>query len=380
MTAVAGRFIGTAPIITEEDVQAVVDVLRRGVLANGGEVEGLEADFARSCGAAHVRAVANGTLALVVAGQALGLGAGDTVLVAGYSFAATANAFLSLGCRVVAVDVAPGSMNLDAAALERAIDRHPDARAAVVVDLFGSTTDTEVAIASARRAGLLVIEDAAQAPGACSEAGETVGGGRADATTFSLYATKNITGGEGGLVATPHADVAAAIEALRNHGGRDRYHHEVLGLNLRLNEMAAALTRSQLRRLEWANRRRQENAGHLAVWCRAGWGADVAVPSEAGPEPAPTHVFHQFVVRYPSAPMRDTVARRLRNAGVDVRVFYPYTLGDLPNVSSEGLPNARAARDTSLAIPVHPGLEEADLEQLRTAILSTAMDGSPSPS
>ena len=359
-----------SPVITDEDIDAVVAVLRGGVLANGPEGAALESEFAEYVGAPHAISVASGTAALVLAGAALGLGAGDTVLVAGFSFAASANAFLSLGCTVVPVDVDAQNMNIDAARLEQTLARHPAARAVVVVDLYGSTAGTDDALAVARQSGVPVVEDAAQAHGAHDAQGRCVGT-RADVTTFSLYATKNMAAGEGGLVTTPSADVDAAVRLLRNHGSRETYRHEAVGLNHRITEMAAALARRQLTRLDDSNQVRRGRARQLSTWCREAWGEAVVVPILDDGE-RPTHVFHQFTVRFPSQASRDTVADALRADGIDVRQFYPYTIGDLPGVAAAGeLPVASALRDTVLSLPVHPGLTDDQLEHLRAAIAAT---------
>ena len=361
-----------SPVITDDDVEAVVAVLRSGVLADGDQAPALEAEFASYCDAPHAVAVANGTAALVLAGTALGLAAVDEVLVAGFTFAASANAFLSLGCTVIPVDVDPVTMNIDASALDDAFGRHPAASAVVVVDLYGSTAGTVDAISVARRHGALIIEDAAQAHGAKDADGSRVGS-RADATTFSLYATKNMAAGEGGLITTPDGGLATAIRLLRNHGSLEAYRHEAVGLNQRITEMAAALARRQLARLDDANDLRRQRAADLRAWCRDAWGEGVVLLPEPD-DGAGTHVFHQFTVRFETQTQRDAVAESLRSAGIDARQFYPYTVADLPGVTPDpgGTPNAAALRDTVLSLPVHPGLGADQLEHLRNALAATA--------
>lgn len=365
------RVPSAAPAIDEADIAAVTEVLRSGVLANGPQAAALEDEFASYCGVSHAVSVSNGTVALVLAGQALGLGRGDVVLVSGFTFAASANAFLSLGCEVVPLDVDETTMNADAGAFADTLRAFPQASAVVVVDLFGSTTGTDEVIAQARDAGLLVIEDAAQAHGALDVEGQRVGK-RADVTTFSLYATKNLSAGEGGLVTTTRAEPAEAVRRLRNHGGIEQYQHEQVGLNARLPEMAAALARCQLTRLEERNTRRRENARMLTEWCQEAWGPDAALPAEATAG-ATGHVFHQFTVRFRDQPVRDAVAASLRAAGVDARQFYPYTVAELPGVTPHPTPIATSLRDRVLSIPVHPGLDASLREDLRRAILSTAL-------
>jgi perosamine synthetase len=348
------------PDVQEEDIAAVVNVLRSGMLANGPEVDALEAEFARYSEARHAIAVSSGTTALVLAGEALGLGETDHVVVPGFTFAATANAFLYLGCSVSAVDVDAHTMNVDAAVLRKALETRP-AAAVVIVDLYGSTSGTDEAFAVARDLGVPVIEDAAQAHGARDGRGVAVGS-RASATTFSLYATKNMAAGEGGVVVTNDDVVDDAIRRLRNHGGVETYRHETIGLNHRLNEMAAALARRQLVRLPANNDARRKHAALLAGWCREAWGEAVAVPT----------VFHQFTVRFPDAATRDSVAGRLKEQGVDVRVFYPYAVADLPGVEPSDTPVARRLVGQVLSIPVHPMLDGDELARLRVSILATS--------
>jgi perosamine synthetase len=363
------------PSVTPEDIEAVVHVLRSGVLANGPVVAALEQEFAVYCGpGVEAVAVSSGTTALMLAGQALALGSGDTVLVSAYTFAASANALLALGCDVVPVDVNPTTMNLDAEAVGAALQSHPRARALVAVDLFGSTAGTDEAIRLARGAGLHVIEDAAQAHGALDATGRRTGARDVDVSTFSLYATKNMAAGEGGLVTTHDSDLAARIRRLRNHGSVETYRHEVLGLNHRLPEVSAALARGQLRRLDDANCARRANASRLARLTTAAWGDAVTVPLEAV-NGSTTHVFHQFTVRFRSAGERDLARDLLHAGGIDVRHFYPYTIAALPGVTCTAVPVAEMLRDTTLSIPVHPGIDESRWSHIEAALQGVRASG-----
>jgi dTDP-4-amino-4,6-dideoxygalactose transaminase len=244
------------------------------------------------------------------------------------------------------------------------------AAALVVVDLYGSTRGTDEAIATARASGLMVVEDAAQALGAVDAAAEPVGR-RADVTTFSLYATKNITAGEGGVVMSPDASRVAAARRLRNHGGLLTYQHETIGLNYRMPEMAAALARSQLGDLETWTTDRRGQAAELHRVCHEAWGEAATVPPEAATG-ARTHVFHQFTVRFRSERARDAIADFLRRRGIDARHFYPYTVAELPGVEARQVPCAERLRDTVLSIPVHPGLTDVERSYLLDRIRESA--------
>ncbi len=224
---------------SDAEVEAVARVLRSGVLANGEEVVHLEEEFTSVAGAAHAVAVSSGTDALYIAGRALGIGPSSEVLVAGFSFAASANAFLALGATVVPVDVDISTRNMDAGMLRVALEEHPRCAAVVVVDLYGGTAGTSDVLDVAATAGVPVVEDACQAHGARSRRGELVGS-RAAFTAFSLYATKNVSAGEGGILTTSDTDLADRCRLLRNHGSRTPYCHEIVGLNHRLPEMSAA--------------------------------------------------------------------------------------------------------------------------------------------
>ena len=359
-------------VVTDEDVAAVGEVLRSGVLANGPEAAALEEAFADYCGVNDAVAVSSGTSALVLAGLSTGLERGAVVAVPSLTFAASANAFLSIGCRVVPVDVDETTMNIDVQSLEATVDRTPGVAAVVVVDLFGSTAGTDAAIDWARQRGLVVIEDAAQAHGALDGHGKRVGG-RADVTTFSLYATKNVAGGEGGLVTAPAAEVLEMVRRLRNHGGFEAYRHELIGLNHRITEVSAVLARFQLERLEDGNAVRRRNAAALAEWCVEAWDGDVAVPPEAS-NGAATHVFHQFTVRFRRAEQRARGLSVLHDLGIDARHFYPYVIGELPGVEAGRAPTAESLRDRVMSLPVHPALTDEQLMALRDGVLSTSAD------
>ncbi|MFZ2057567.1 MAG: DegT/DnrJ/EryC1/StrS family aminotransferase [Acidimicrobiales bacterium] len=351
-------------VATDDDIESVVSVLRSGSLANGPEAAALEVEFARAVGAKHAVAVSSGTDALYVAGRAIGVG-GRVVLAAGFSFAATANAFLSLGAVVVPVDVDPVTMNISADALAKALEEYPETAVVVVVDLFGSTSGTDEALRIAGDAGVIVIEDGCQAHGAVGPEGKSVGA-RADFTAFSLYATKNVSAGEGGIVTTEDDDRARLLRLLRNHGSASQYVPEIVGLNHRLPEMSAALGRSRLARLHEGNRLRREHAEDLASWCSAAWpGVSVPlVPVDM------LHVFHQFTVVFAEQAQRDLAHEALRNLGIDARIFYPYTLAELPEVVRTALPVAESLRDRVLSLPVHAGLSADQLEILHESIVT----------
>jgi perosamine synthetase len=227
----------------EEEERLVLEVLRSGQLAQGPMVERLEHDFARLCGARHAIAVSSGTTALVAALQALGVGPGDEVVTSPFTFAATLNAILETGATARFADIEPTTFTVDPASVRRRLS--PRTRVVMPVHLYGQPADMDRLVAIAADHGSAIVEDAAQAHGATVR-------GRAVGTfgigCFSLYATKNVTTGEGGIVTTDDDELAASIRVLRNQGMRTRYSYDVVGHNYRLTDLQAAVGIPQLAR------------------------------------------------------------------------------------------------------------------------------------
>ena len=345
------------PVIGEEEKRAVLAVLESGQLAQAQRVAEFEEAFARFVGSEHAVAVSSGTAALIAALLAHGIGPGDEVITTPFTFAATANAVLIAGARPVFVDVREEDFNIDPALIEPAVT--PRTRAILPVHLFGHPCDMEAIGEIARRHGLAIIEDACQAHGA-SVGGRAVGS--FGTGCFSLYATKNMTTGEGGVLTTNDAAIAERVRLIRNHGERQRYHSELLGYNLRMTEMAAALGLAQLSRLPDLNERRRANAGYLSRHLRG-----VITPGE---RQGCHHVYHQYTVRVSSG--RDRLAAVLREAGVETAVFYPTPVHQQTLYRDRGydlsLPVAERLSRQVLSLPVHPSLSQEDLETIVAAV------------
>jgi len=345
------------PVIGEEEKRAVLAVLESGQLAQARRVAEFEEAFARFVGSEHAVAVSSGTAALMAALLGHGIGAGDEVITTPFTFAATANAVLIAGARPVFVDVREEDFNIDPALIELAVTRHT--RAILPVHLFGHPCDMEAIGDIARRHGLVVLEDACQAHGA------SIGGGAVGSFgtgCFSLYATKNMTTGEGGMLTTNDAAIAERVRLIRNHGERERYHSELLGYNLRMTEMAAALGLAQLSRLPDLNERRRANADYLSRHLRG-----VITPGE---RQGCHHVYHQYTVRVPSG--RDRLAAVLGEAGIETAVFYPVPVHRQTLYRERGydlsLPVAERLSRQVLSLPVHPSLSQEDLETIVAAL------------
>lgn len=349
------------PQIGPEEEEAVLAVLRSGVIAQGPQVARFEQAFAELCGVRHAVAVTSGTAALHLALLAHGVGPGDEVITTPFSFMATANSILMTGACPVFVDIDVETFNLDPDLVEAAIT--PATRAILPVHLYGHPAEMDALAAIASRHNLALIEDAAQAVGATYKGRPAGGFGTG---CFSLYATKNIMSGEGGMITTDDEQIADRLRLLRNHGSRVRYYHEILGYNFRMMDLQAAIGLVQLGKLERFTEARIANA--------AFFDAEITHPGIVKPYTSPVvrHVYHQYTVRV--AGDRDAAVRHLAERGVGSAIFYPVPMHQQQVFRELGyrdhLPNSERAAGEVLALPVHPGLGEADRVQIVEALNS----------
>jgi dTDP-4-amino-4,6-dideoxygalactose transaminase len=347
------------PQIGAAEREAVLAVLTSGLLANGPVTRELEVAFAERV--SHTReavAVSSGTAALHLALLAHDIGPGDEVITTPFSFQATANMILATGARPVFVDVREDG-NIDASCVEAAVTEKT--KALLPVHLYGRICDMTALCGIAERRRLALIEDAAQAHGA-SAAGRYAGS--FGTGCFSLYATKNVTAGEGGVVTTDDAALAARLRRLRAHGEDERYESIELGYNYRLAETSAAIALQQLPRLEELTRRRRHNAETLSAGLKG-----VGLP-EIPQQPA-EHVWHQYTVRVRQG--RDALRAHLKDKGIETAVYYPMTLPSQKLYRDLGyddasFPMARRLADEVLSLPIHPGLSEDDPDQIIAAV------------
>jgi perosamine synthetase len=348
------------PLIGVEEEEAVLAVMRSGLIAQGPQVERFEAAFAKVCGVSHAVAVSSGTTALHLALLAHGIGSGDEVITTPFSFIATGNSVLMAGARPVFVDIDPNSFNIDPDLIEAAIT--PKTRAIIPVHLYGQIAAMDQIQAIAERHNLAIIEDAAQAVGALYHDRPA---GSFGTGCFSLYATKNITSGEGGMVTTSDPALADRLRLLRSHGSRVRYYHDMLGYNFRMTDLQAAIGLAQLNKLASFSERRIENA--------AFFDRHINHPAVMKPvvQPGLRHVYHQYTLRIRAN--RDEALRQLTAAGVGTAVFYPLSIPRQPvyrllGYSGDQLPIADQICAEVLALPVHPGLSESELQQIVDAV------------
>ncbi|MDW8403572.1 DegT/DnrJ/EryC1/StrS family aminotransferase [Chloroflexus sp.] len=347
------------PLIGREEEEAVLAVLRSGMIAQGPEVERFETEFAALCGTRHAVAVMNGTIALYLALLAHNIGPGDEVITTPFSFIATGNSILMAGATPVFVDIDPHTYNINPDLIAAAITSRT--RAIMPVHLYGQPADMAPIMALAQRHHLVVIEDAAQAIGATYR-GQPVGS--FGIGCFSLYATKNVTSGEGGMITTNDPAIADRLRLLRNHGSRVRYYHELLGYNFRMTDLQAAIGRAQLAKCERFTNQRIANAAFLSEQIRH--------PAVITPfvQPDVRHVFHQYTIRVLGD--RDAAIKQLNAAGVGTAIFYPLPIPQQPlyrklGIEAETPVADRVAREI-IALPVHPALSDGDLAQIAAAV------------
>jgi dTDP-4-amino-4,6-dideoxygalactose transaminase len=347
------------PDLGSEEIAAVTEVLGSGMIAQGRKVAELESEWAEFVGVRHAVAMSNGTVALMSIFAGLGLGPGDEVITVSHTFAATANAILFTGATPVFVDIEPDTYLIDAKRIEAAIT--PRTRAICPVHLFGLVADMDMVRAIADRHGIAVVEDACQAHGATFR-GRMAGSFGHGA--FSLYATKNMTTAEGGFVTTNDDTLADWLRLYRNQGMRARYQFEMLGYNFRMTDLAAAIGLAQLAKLPRNTARRQAIAGR---YDEAFGELPIGLPITPDGR---THVFHQYTLDVGGA--RDAIVEDLRAAGVGADIYYPIPVHRQSYIMERGLhadlPVTDAAAARTLALPMFPGLTDAEQGQVIDAV------------
>jgi dTDP-4-amino-4,6-dideoxygalactose transaminase len=342
--------------IRDEILATVVRVCDSQRFIGGPEVEGLEHEVAQMLGVRQAIGVSSGTDALLAAMMALGIGAGDEVVTTTYSFFATAGCIARLGARPVLVDIDPSTYNIDPAAVEAAMT--PRTKAIMPVHLYGCAADMERILAVAAKAGVAVVEDAAQAIGSLYR-GKAVGG-FGTLGCFSFFPSKNLGAfGDGGLVTTNDAALAHRVRLIRNHGMEPKYHHHFVGANFRLDALQAAVLRVKRRHLAgWTEGRRRNADRYREMFAALDPDRRVTLPVE----PAGCyHIYNQFVVRVPD---RDRVKAALDAGRVGTEIYYPVPFHLQECFANLGyragqFPHAEKAAGETLALPVYGELTDA---------------------
>lgn len=355
------------PIIGDDEREAVDRVLRSGMVAQGPEVAAFETEFSQQFVQGRpVVAVNSGTSGLHLGLLACGVGPGDEVIVPSFTFAATGNAVALTGATPVFVDIEPKTFSLDPVAVAAAItDR---TKGIMPVHLYGHPARMRELGALAAEHEIAIFEDAAQAHGASLD-GQPVGTFGAFAM-FSLYPTKNMTSGEGGMIATADATVERNSRLLRNQGMERQYENEIIGFNARMTDIHAAIGRVQLTKVDAWTSTRQANASFFDENLRG-----VVVPPVAV---GAVHVYHQYTVRVPED--RDGFVAALKaEHNVGAGVYYPIPNHRLPSLAPYAaeltLPETERAAAQVVSLPVHPSLSENDLERIVAGVNALAEAG-----
>lgn len=347
------------PLLGKEEIDAVTEVLSSGMIAQGPKVDEFELAFSEYTGCEYAAAVNSGTAALHIALLAYGIGKGDEVITTPFSFIATANSILYTGAKPIFADIEPDTFNIDPEKIQEKIT--PNTRAILPVHLYGHPADMKAIMEIAEDKKLIVVEDACQSHGAAFH-GKKVGSFGTGA--FSFYPTKNMTTSEGGMLTTNDKEVAEKAKMIRAHGSKVRYLHEMLGFNLRMTDIAAAIGLEQLKKLDKFTEARQRNAEMLSSELK---GLPGLVPSIT--KIGCTHVFHQYTVR---AKKRDQLAAFLKEKEIGTGVHYPIPIHKQPVYKELGykdsLPISERAVEEVLSIPVHPALSRADVQTVIKAI------------
>jgi len=342
---------------------AIARVLDSCEFVLGSEVAGFEQDFASCCGTEYCVAVNSGTSALHLALLAAGIGTGDEVITVPFSFVASVAAILYTGAKPVLVDIDLGSYTMDPASIEAAIT--PRTRAIMPVHLYGHSADMDPIIDVARRHGLIVIEDAAQAHGAKYK-GRPVGS-LGDIACFSFYPTKNLGAyGEGGAVTTCNAEYARTIRMLRDWGQDRKYHHLLRGFNYRMEGLQGAVLRVKLRHLDpWTEARRGVASKYNRLLVNLG----VELPSEM---PWARHVYHVYTLRTTD---RDALQAALHSQGVQTAVHYGLPVHLQPAYADIGysrgaFPQSERAAGEVLSLPIYPEITDTQIERVAETVTS----------
>jgi dTDP-4-amino-4,6-dideoxygalactose transaminase len=332
----------------------------------GEEVRQFEQEIADYCGVRFAVGCASGSDALILALRALNIGRGDLVLTTPYSFFATAGSIVHAGATPVFADVDPATFNLDPKQVAAVLDRHAHIRAIIVVHLYGGCAEMDAISALAAARGIPIVEDAAQAIGA--EYRGKRAGALGQVGCFSFFPSKNLGGfGDGGMITTNDPAVADRLRSLRMHGSSEKYVHEEVGYNSRLDAVQAAVLRVKLPHLDEWIARRQENA---ALYRRLFEERGTPILAPRAAEYQSRHVYNQFVIR---AEGRDELREHLKAEGIGTEVYYPIPLhlqrcfADLGYEPGD-MPNSEMLARQSLALPVHPDLSRDDVEAVVASI------------
>jgi len=358
------------PQIGEEELNAVTKVMRSGVLTSGlgtgPKVTEFEKKFAQFAGVKHAIAVNTGTAALHTAIISAGVGPGDEVILPSFTFVATAEAVLMAGGKPVFADIDSQTYNLSSQDAGKAVTEKT--KAILPVDLYGLPADIAPIRKIAYQHGLVIIEDACQAHGASTKGNSA--GVDSDIACWSLYASKNITTGEGGVVTTDDDKYAETVRLVRTHGEKAKYSSVMLGYNYRMSEIQAAIGSVQLDKLPEFLAKRRLNAEKLTTILQKS--KRLQIPTEPI---GVRHSWYLYTVRVKDAERgeRDKIISELKKNGIGSEAYYINPIHKMPfykeNFGVFNLPETEKAADQVLSLPIHPGVTEKQIEFIGTTLL-----------
>ena len=358
------------PNISEEEAQAVLEVIRKGPLTNalgaGPKVLEFERNYANFAGVKHAVAVNSGTAALHSAIAAVGVKKDDEVILPSFTFVATAEAVVLSGAKPVFVDIDLKTYNLSPTAVEQALTKKT--KAILPVDLYGFSAEMKPLREIAEKNDLALVEDSAQAHGASYE-GKPVGV-FADASCWSLYASKNITTGEGGVVTTNNDQIAETLRMIRTHGEKTKYTSLILGNNYRMSELQAAIGIVQLKKLPWFLTKRRQNAEQLTNILEEK--RRLILPFESKDR---LHSWYLYTPRLKDGleQERNHIVEELKKKGIGAEVYYINPVHHMPfyreNFGSPNLPETDKASKQVFSLPIHPGVTQEQVSFIGENVL-----------
>lgn len=350
---------------------AIGEVMTNAAFIGGPKVKALEEAIAEYCGTEHAVACANGTDALFLIMAALGIGRGDEVITTPFTFWATVECIVHVGATPVFVDIEPGTYNMDVTQIEAAITERT--KAIMPVHIFGQCVDMDPLLEIANRHGLVVIEDACQAIGATYKGARA--GSLARAAAFSFFPSKNLgCAGDGGIITTDDAELAASARKLASHGTSKKYFHDAFGTNSRLDALQAAILLVKLPHLDRWNAERRAAAAVYDELLADVPGLELPVTRQYGDA-----VYHLYIVKAESAEATGTYMAALKEAGVGTALYYPLALHEqeamagLAGWTQPSLPVAESCDARTFALPCFPGITREQQEQVVAAIRSAGV-------
>ena len=358
------------PKFGEEEVQAVVKVMRSGMLTSGlgagPFVSEFEKNFAKLAGVKHAIGVNTGTAALHAAVLAVGVKAGEEVILPSFTFVATAEAVAMAGARPVFADIDPETYTLSPQAFEKAITKKT--RAVIPVDLYGLPADGKLIREIASKHGIAIIEDCAQSHGATCEGKPA--GALADLACWSHYAAKNMGTGEGGIVTTDDDKLNETVRMIRTHGEKTKYHSEILGTNYRMTEIQAAIGIEQLKKLPGFLEARFRNAATLTKIL--GKSDKIVLPPKLKNR-TPSGYLYTIRIKGATLEKRNSILEGLRQKGIGAEAYYPVPVHQMPyykeNFGVFKLPETEKAAKQVISLPIHPGVTDEQAKMIAETTL-----------